>query len=100
MRAVLERLVPLTCAHDPGTKPPGTYVAPLARVPETSMGAGALIASEIAPDRPPPGAGFNTVTSAVPTAAISEAVMAAVSCVELTNVVGRLAPFHSTADPF
>src|SRR5262249_13698960 len=43
------------------------------------------------------GAGFTTVTDAVPAWAMSAAVMAAVSCVSLTTVVVRLAPFHCTA---
>ena len=33
---------------------------------------------------PPPGAGLNTVTPAVPTEVMSDAVMEAVSCVEFT----------------
>jgi uncharacterized membrane protein YedE/YeeE len=47
---------------------------------------------------PPPGAGFVTVTDGVPAAAISPAVIAAVSCVELTNVVVRAAPLKLTTD--
>ncbi len=45
-------------------------------------------------DVPPPGAGFTTVTLAVPAVAMSAAAMAAVSWVVLTNVVVRLDPFH------
>src|SRR5882724_10918649 len=48
---------------------------------------------------PPPGAGLNTVTDAVPTAATSVAGIAAVSCVAETKVVVRLAPFQRTIDP-
>ena len=40
--------------------------------------------------------GLNTTTDAVPTEAISVAGTAAVSCVALTNVVVRFAPFHCT----
>ena len=40
-------------------------------------------------DAPPPGAGFNTVICAVPALAMSAAVICAVSCVALTNVVAR-----------
>lgn len=47
---------------------------------------------------PPAGAGFTTVTDAVPPAAISVAVIAAVSCVALTYVVVRELPFHCTTD--
>jgi hypothetical protein len=42
--------------------------------------------------------GVNTVTDAVPTLAISVAGTVAVSCVALTNVVVRLAPFHCTSE--
>lgn len=49
-------------------------------------------------DVPPPGVGFTTVTAAVPAAATSAAVMDAVNCVALTNVVVRALPFHCTAD--
>src|SRR5712691_2003383 len=47
---------------------------------------------------PPPGAGEKTVTCAVPLTARSVAGIAACSCVLLTNVVGRSAPFHRTTD--
>ena len=47
---------------------------------------------------PPPGAGLNTVTRAVPDEAISAAGIAAVNWVALTNVVVRLLPFHCTTD--
>ena len=40
-------------------------------------------------DAPPPGAGLNTVTLAVPAAAMSAAVIAAVSCVLFIYVVVR-----------
>lgn len=48
---------------------------------------------------PPPGAGLDTLTVAAPPAAMSPARMLAVSCVALTKVVARLAPFHKTAAP-
>ncbi len=41
---------------------------------------------------PPPGAGLVTVTASVAVEAMLEAGMAAVSCVELTNVVAGAAP--------
>jgi hypothetical protein len=53
---------------------------------------------ESADDMPPPGEGFRTLTLAVPALAISAAVIAAVSCVLLTNVVVRPDPFHCTLD--
>jgi hypothetical protein len=49
-------------------------------------------------DVPPPGAGFTTVTEAVPTFATRAAVTVAVSCVEETNVVVSPEPFHLTAE--
>src|SRR5437667_9740551 len=49
-------------------------------------------------DVPPPGAGVNTVTEAVPCVAMSEAEIAAWSCVALPNVVVRSAPFQRTTD--
>ena len=48
-------------------------------------------------DTAPPG--FCTVTEALPAAAISAAVIAAVNCVALTNVVVRFAPFQRTTEP-
>jgi hypothetical protein len=60
---------------------------------------GALIVNVCAFDVPPPGVGLNTVTFAVPAVAMSAAVIAAVNCVALTNVVVRSEPFHRTTDP-
>lgn len=40
-------------------------------------------------DVPPPGVAFVTVTKSAPEAAMSDARIAAVTCVELTNVVTR-----------
>ena len=66
---------------------------------EVSVGAeAALIANDTDADVPPPGAGFVTVTVAVPAVAISAAVIAAVSCVALTNVVVLAAPLNFTTD--
>ena len=50
-------------------------------------------------DVPPPGVGFTTVIAAVPELAMSAAVIAAVNCVALTNVVVRALPFHCAVDP-
>jgi hypothetical protein len=50
-------------------------------------------------DVPPPGAGVWIVTSAVPTVAWSDAGIEARSCVLLTNVVVRSAPFQRTTEP-
>src|SRR5256884_426294 len=51
------------------------------------------------PEVPPPGAGVATVICAVPAAVTSAAEMAAVSCVALTKVVVRAAPFQRTVEP-
>src|SRR5579862_7374842 len=48
---------------------------------------------------PPPGVGLNTVTRAVVEAAISVALMDALSCPAFTETVVRLDPFHLTTDP-
>jgi hypothetical protein len=48
---------------------------------------------------PPPGAALVTETVAVPAVAMSAAVIAAVSCVALTNVVALEAPLNLTTDP-
>ena len=66
---------------------------------ELSVGAeAALIVNDRLPDVPPPGAGFVTVTVAVPAVAISVAVIAAVNCVALTNVVVLAAPLNFTTE--
>jgi hypothetical protein len=65
---------------------------------EEMDGAGLLIASDVAADVPPPGEGLTTVTLALPAAAMSAAVIAAVSCVAETKVVGRPEPLHCTVE--
>jgi hypothetical protein len=50
------------------------------------------------PEVPPPDAGLNTVTAAVPAVAMSTAPMAAVNCVAETKVVARAEPFHCTTE--
>ena len=64
---------------------------------ELSVGTGLLIANDTAFDVPL-GAGFVTVTVAVPAVAISATEIAAVSCVALTNVVVLAAPLNFTTD--
>jgi hypothetical protein len=75
-------------------------VAPVG-VTEVRLGSGlgAVMANAIAPEVPPPGAGLTTVTEALPAAAISAAVMAAMSCVALPYVVVRGLPFQFTVEP-
>jgi hypothetical protein len=61
--------------------------------------AGALMVKPALPEVPPPGAGLDTFTWAVPAAATSAAAMPASSCVPLTYVVVRFVPFQFTTDP-
>ena len=63
---------------------------------ELVVGIGLLIVNVCGFDVPPPGAGFTTVTDAVPAFATRAAVTVAVSCVEETNVVVKAAPFQRT----
>ena len=50
------------------------------------------------PEMPPPGDGLVTVTLKVPAVAISDAAIAAVTCVALTNVVALAAPLKLTTE--
>ena len=61
-------------------------------------GGGGLIVNVTEFDVPPPGAGFTTVTDAVPTVATFAAGTIAVSCVEETNVVVKGEPFQLTVE--
>jgi hypothetical protein len=61
-------------------------------------GGGALTVKLAAPDTPPPGEGFVTVTCAVAFAAMEAARRTAVNCVVLTYVVASELPFHRTVD--
>ena len=70
----------------------------LAGAMEVSVRADPLIVNDRVPDVPPPGAGFVTVTLAVPAVAMSAAVIAAVNCVALTNVVVLAAPLNFTTE--
>jgi len=58
-----------------------------------------MIVKDRALEVPPPGAGFTTVTLALPTEAISLAWIAAVSWLLETNVVVRSEPPHFTTAP-
>jgi hypothetical protein len=66
---------------------------------EVVVGTGLLMVNVTAFDVPPPGAGFTTVTDAVPALAIRAAGTVAVSCVALTNVVVSAVPFQFTVEP-
>jgi hypothetical protein len=65
---------------------------------KTDVIVGATIENEIAFDVVPPVAGVETATCADPTAAISAAVIVALSCVALRTAVVRLAPFQVTTE--
>src|SRR5205085_1259308 len=69
---------------------------------ELTLGSGfgaAVIEKPTAVDVPPPGVGLNTVTCAVPAAAMSAPAMVAVNCPLFTNVVERSVPFQRTTAP-
>jgi hypothetical protein len=115
---VVVRGLPFHCAVDPFMKLVPVSVSVNAAPPapvnvgeiEVSVGTGfgAVIVNVSAFDVTPDGSpcaralfaplkttvGVNTCTEAVLAVAISAAVIAAVNCVELTNVVVRLLPFH------
>ena len=63
--------------------------------PETGLGALVMLKCTVF-EVPPPGAGFVTVTAGVPVEAIAAAGMAAVNCVELTNIVAGAVPLKLT----
>jgi hypothetical protein len=85
------KFVPLTVSVN--AAPPALAIAGLRLDID---GTGLFTVKVCALELPPPGAGLTTVTLIVPAAAMSAAVIAAVSCVVLTNVVPRLDPFHCT----
>jgi hypothetical protein len=78
----------------------GSPAAAVEGVRAVRVGAGfPLTVNVSADDVPPPGAGLNTVTCAVPGDAMSDAAMVAVSLVAETYVVVRSAPFQRTIEP-
>jgi hypothetical protein len=62
------------------------------------VGGGTVIVNVKAPEVPPPGAGFETVTTAEPAEAMSVVVIAACKLVLETKVVARALPFHTTVE--
>jgi hypothetical protein len=64
----------------------------------TPVPVGAVTVKIAALDVPPPGAGLNTVTWALPSDAISESRITACNCVLLTKVVALALPFHWTTE--
>jgi hypothetical protein len=79
------KFVPVTVSVNP-PPPASAVVGEIVVIVGTGFGA-ALILKLIAFDVPPPGVKFTTVIGGVPAATTSLARIAAVSCVELTNVV-------------
>src|SRR5436189_279917 len=65
---------------------------------ELSVGTGLLIVNVCALEAPPPGVGLKTVLGSAPAVAMSAAGICAWSCVLLTKVVMRSAPFQRTTD--
>src|SRR5215470_20239091 len=107
---VTVRAWPPTVAVAPAAKPVPVAVSVKAALPAVTLAGlrvlmlgvgftGATVSGRAA-DVPPPGAGVNTVMLGVPAAAISLAGMAAVSCVDETNVVVRPAPLTCTIELF
>ena len=74
-------------------------VIALAGASDVIVGTGLLTAKFTATEVPPPGAGFVTETEKLPTATMSAAVIAAVTCVALTNVVVLALPLKLTVAP-
>ena len=91
------KFVPVTVSVNPD--PPTTAAAGLSPVVAGTGLLGGAIVKVCALDVPPPGAGLNTLTCAVPAVTRSGAGTAAVSWVAETNVVARSAPFHRTVEP-
>jgi hypothetical protein len=103
---VVVRSLPFHCTTEPlmkfvpvavSVKPPLPATRWLGEI-DVSVGAGLSIVNVCALDAPPPGAGLKTVTSALPGVAMSLAVICAVSCVLLPNVVALLLPFQRTTE--
>ena len=104
---LVDRFDPLTRTTDPATKLPPLTVSVNPELPAIALagemlprdGTGLATVSVSADEVPPPGAGFTAVTDKLPALATSDAAIAAVSCVPLTKVVVRLAPFTFTTVP-
>src|SRR5437667_291784 len=89
------KLLPVTLSVN--AAPPATTVLGDREV-SVGLGFGAVIVNVCALEAPPPGVGVNTVTDAVPPAAMSAVVIWACSWVLVTNVVARSLAFHRTTD--
>jgi len=99
---VVVRVVPPNVTNEAETKFVPLTVSVKAAPPATALSGEivVIVGRELPPlmvkftglEVPPPGVGFVTVTDAVPADAITAAGMAAVNCVELTNVVVGIVP--------
>src|SRR3989442_1608036 len=89
------KLLPLTVSVTPA--PPAVALLGV-RALSAGTGFEAVMVKVTAAEVPPPGAGLNTVTWAVPARAISAAAMAAVNSALLTKGVTRAAPFQRAAE--
>jgi hypothetical protein len=91
----------LALKFDPLTERVSAWLPTPALVGETlfKTGSGLFTVKVDAPEVPPSGAGFLTVTEKEPAAATLEAEIAAVSDVELTNVVGWGSPLKLMTAP-
>src|ERR1700688_135833 len=87
------KFVPLTVSKK-AASPANAALGPS----DSVVGIGLSIVKLSAPETPPPGAGVETVTIAIPPVAVSAAVTAACKLVVETNVVVRAVPFHCTVD--
>jgi hypothetical protein len=64
----------------------------------TGVGFSGTIVNDFVSDAPPPGAGLDTLTLAVPDEIRSPDSIVALKVVLLTNVVARVEPFHNTVE--
>src|SRR5690606_7246905 len=107
---VVDLAAPFQRTTEPGTNPEPSTVSVKGPSPAATDAGDRLVTigtgfdggviSNVSPlDKPPPGAGFDTMTDALPIAVTSDAGIAAVNRVDDTNVVGRSAPFQSTVEP-
>ena len=103
---MVARFVPFHCTCEAAMNPLPLMVrvkaadpaAAVAGAMEAIAGAGLLTLNVAVAEFPPPGAGFATLTEALPAVDRSVAVIAAVSWVDPIYVVVRLVPFHSTCE--
>jgi hypothetical protein len=104
---VVVAAVPLKFTTEEETKPVPFTVSVKAALPSKAVvgemvviaGVGFVMVKVAEADVPPPGAGLVTVTPGVPAVEIKGAVIAAVNCVALTNVVVTFVPLKLTKAP-